>query len=142
MTLARTLRTMLAPLIVAAATTGAMVDYGPAADAAASAGTATTAARQVVPFAAQGCSGDVCIYLSSPSGGAVYVQAWAYSSSFYGYFHLSGPNGLSTNSSTITWIGGKGNYNQWSEISAVVGQYCVTGYSYGEEIGKACESVE
>ena len=102
----------------------------------------TTPAAHVVPLTAQGCSGDVCIYLSSPSNGTVYVQAWAYNSSFYGYFHLSGPDGLSSNSSTITWIGGKGNYNQWSGVSAVVGQYCVTGYSYGDDIGRACESIE
>ena len=74
----------------------------------ASAGPASASPQaQASPFAAQGCSGDVCI--SCPARATEGVRAvLARRSSFDGYFHLPGPNGLSANSSTITWIGGKG----------------------------------
>ncbi len=101
----------------------------------------TTSAPLIQPYAAQGCAGDTCLYLSSPSGGTVLVEAWAYSTNFYGYFVLSAPSG-SYYSATQTWIGGKGNYAHWSGIPATVGQYCVTGYTSGGSLeGTACEYV-
>lgn len=101
----------------------------------------TTSAASIQPYAAQGCSGDTCMYLSSPSGGTVLVQSWAYSTNFYGYFVLSAPSGTYY-SATQTWLGGKGNYALWSGIPAIVGQYCVTGYtSTGTFEGTACENV-
>lgn len=101
----------------------------------------TTSVALIQPYAAQGCSGDTCMYLSSPSGGTVLIQAWAYSANFYGYFVLSAPSGTYY-SATQTWLGGKGNYALWSGIPAIVGPYCVTGYtSTGTFEGTACENV-
>lgn len=103
--------------------------------------TNTTKTPTIQPYAAQGCSGDTCIYLSTPSGGTVYVQGWAYSTDFYGYFRLTTPSGTYY-SGTHTWLGGKGNWIEWSGLSAIVGQYCVTGFtSGGVSEGTACESV-
>ncbi len=111
----------------------------PSSSQAAPLGTTTTAIIQ--PYTSQGCSVDTCMYLSTPSGGMVIVQGWAYSTSFYGYFRLTAPSGTYY-SATQTWLGGKGNYAQWSGISAIVGQYCVTGYtSTGTFEGTACENV-
>lgn len=93
------------------------------------------------PFSAQGCSNNVCIYLSTPSSGTVYVQGWAYNTNFVGHFVVSAPSETDT-SGTQTWLGLKGNYYQVNGISAVVGTYCVTGYSSaGINEGEACESV-
>lgn len=101
----------------------------------------TTTAALIQPYTAQGCSVDTCIYLSTPSGGTVLVVGWAYTSNFYGYFRLTAPSGTYY-SATQTWLGGKGNYAQWSGIAAIVGQYCVTGYtSTGTFEGTACENV-
>lgn len=98
-------------------------------------------AALIQPYAAQGCSVDTCMYLSSPSGGTVLIQSWAYNTNFYGYFVLSAPSGTYY-SATQTWLGGKGNYALWSGVPAIVGQYCVTGYtSTGTFEGTACESV-
>ena len=136
-------RTAIAGLLTAVLCLGGLAAAAAPASAATTHPPATHAVRHDArPYSAQGCNGDVCIYLSTPSGGHVYIQAWAYSQSFYGYFHLSGPNGLSKNSSTKTWIGGKGNYYQWNGITATVGKYCITGYSYGKNIGKPCENIE
>ena len=44
---------------------------------------------------ATGCNGDVCIHLGDPSGGRVSVRGWAYDRTFYGRFHLTGPDGIS-----------------------------------------------
>jgi hypothetical protein len=96
----------------------------------------------MVPVAAQGCNGDACMFLSTPSGGKVYVKAWAYDQTFTGHFHLSGPNGLSRNSPVEQWIGGGVNSYTFSDIPAVVGQYCVTAIHNGVNIGRPCESVE
>ncbi len=101
----------------------------------------TTTAASVQPYAAQGCNVNTCMYLSTPSGGTVFVQGWAYSTSFYGYFRLTSPSGTFY-SVTQTWLGGKGNYTQWSGVPAIVGPYCVTGFtSTGANEGTACENV-
>lgn len=103
--------------------------------------TSTTTTPTIQPYAAQGCSVNTCMYLSTPSGGTVIVQGWAYSTSFYGYFRLTAPSGTYYGA-TQTWLGGKGNYTQWSGVPAIVGQYCVTGFtSGGVSEGTACESV-
>ena len=103
--------------------------------------TGTIAATSIQPYTAQGCSVNTCVYLSTPSGGTVVVQGWAYSTSFYGYFRLTSPSGTFY-SATQTWLGGKGNYTQWLGVSAIVGQYCVTGFtSTGINEGTACEWV-
>jgi hypothetical protein len=99
------------------------------------------AVTSIQPYTAQGFSVNTCVFLSTPSGGTVVVQGWAYSTSFYGYFRLTTPSGTFY-SATQTWLGGKGNYTQWSGVSAIVGQYCVTGFtSTGINQGTACEWV-
>lgn len=104
--------------------------------------TSSTTTSAIRPYAAQGCSSNTCIYLSTPSGGTVIVQGWAYNTNFYGYFRITTPSGTYY-SATLTWLGGKGNYAQWSGISAIVGQYCVTGFtSGGINEGTACENVQ
>jgi hypothetical protein len=80
------------------------------------------------------------MYLSTPSSGTVFVQGWAYTTNFFGYFQFSTPKG-SFYSATQTWLGGKGNYAQVSNLPATVGTYCVTGWSGGVSIGTACENV-
>ena len=40
---------------------------------------ATTVSSSIVPYSAQSCAGDVCMYLSTPSGGTVKVEGWPYS---------------------------------------------------------------
>jgi len=107
----------------------------------ANAATPTNSSTSIRPYSAQGCSGNTCIYLSTPSSGTVFVQGWAYGTSFVGYFKLTTPT-ITVTSPTQTWLGSKGNYFQVSGISAVVGPYCVAGYSSGGMFeGKACESV-
>jgi hypothetical protein len=104
----------------------------------------STSSASVLPPDAQGCGGDVCMYLSTPSGGTAYVQAWVLNSpGWYGYFHLTGPHNLSMYSATRSWPGGKpaGGYATFN-ISAVVGTYCVTGWSGADNEGTACESIE
>lgn len=102
----------------------------------------TARVSSIQPYAAQGCSLNTCMFLSTPAGGTVYVQGWAYSTNFYGYFRLTSPNGT-LYSATQTWLGGKGNYTQWSGVPAIVGQYCVTGFtSGGTSQGTACEVVK
>ncbi len=101
----------------------------------------TTTATIIHPYTSQGCSANSCIYLSTPSGGTLLIEAWAHASDFYGYFRLTAPSGTYY-SVTQTWVGGKGNYAQWPGITATVGQYCVTGYtSSGTFEGTACENV-
>ncbi|HEY4898704.1 MAG TPA: hypothetical protein VIH79_03180, partial [Candidatus Nanopelagicaceae bacterium] len=95
----------------------------------------------IQPYSAQSCSGNTCMFLSTPSGGAVTVQGWAYGTSFYGYFYLTAPSGTYY-SPTQTWLGGKGNWAQWPGIAAIAGQYCVTGYSSTNIFeGTVCNSV-
>lgn len=101
----------------------------------------TTGKVSVQPYAAQGCSVNTCMYLSTPSGGTVFIQGWAYNTSFYGYFRFTTPSGTFY-SATQTWLGGKENYAQVSNVLAIVGQYCVTGFtSAGSNLGTACENV-
>lgn len=103
---------------------------------------ATIMATSIQPYQAQGCITNTCMFLSTPASGTVYVQGWAYSTSFYGYFRLTSPNGT-LYSATQTWLGGKGNYMQWSDIPATVGQYCVTGFtSVGINQGTVCKNVQ
>jgi len=97
-------------------------------------------ASGVIPLSSQGCGGNTCIKLSNPSGGNVTIEGWAHSTGFYGYFHLSGPDGLSENSGSASWTaGGAGAY---FTVPATVGQYCMTGHSGSINEGTACESVE
>lgn len=101
----------------------------------------STTSALIQPYNSQGCSVNTCIYLSTPSGGTLLVEGWAYASNFYGYFHLVEPSGT-YNSPTQTWFGGKGNWTSWPSIPAITGQYCVTGYSStGTFEGTACENV-
>jgi hypothetical protein len=95
--------------------------------------------------ASQGCNGDICISLSTPSGGKVSIKAWAYTSNFKGFFEFDGPNGYIKSSPTETWTAGGTGYT--ISITAVVGQYCISGIaieSNGGEVdnGYPCESVE
>jgi hypothetical protein len=93
-------------------------------------------------FDAQGCSGDTCIYLAGNSGGTALVEAWAYSSNFYGHFYLSGP-GVGVTSPTQTWYAHKGNYWSVSVSNAAAGRYCMSGYSSsGGYEGTACETLK
>ena len=101
----------------------------------------SNATSLIQPYTSQGCSGNTCIYLSTPSGGKLLVEGWAYASNFYGYFRLTTPS-VTYYSATQTWLRGKGNYASWPGLTAVVGQYCVTGYtSTGTFEGTACENV-
>ena len=101
----------------------------------------SSGSSSVIPFDATGCSSNICIYLSTPSSGTVYVQGWARSTSFYGALVVTTPT-ISATSPIQNWLGSKGNYFQVNGISAIVGQYCVAGYTSGGTFeGKACESV-
>ena len=42
----------------------------------ANAATPTNSSTSIRPYSAQGCSGNTCIYLSTPSSGTVFVQGW------------------------------------------------------------------
>ena len=98
-------------------------------------------AAVVKPLASSGCSGDVCISLTTPSGGKVTVRIWAYNTTFYGYFLLTGPDGLDkTSPDNTNHAGGAGH--SWT-VSAVVGRYCGSAVSTSEGyLGTACENVE
>jgi hypothetical protein len=108
------------------------------------AASAGTAARVVTPFAAQGCSGDACIHLTTPQGGRVTVRGRARNQTFYGHFEMTGPNGLVRNSPN-TWNFAGGNGHSWT-VPAVVGQYCITAWEYyGHHyfnLGRACKNVK
>src|SRR5262245_46704359 len=84
----------------------------------ASAATVHMASAGIKPHAAQGCTGDVCMYLSNPSSGTVYVQAWAYNKNFYGHFELTRDGKFVANSYENTWYAGKLNWYQFNNISA------------------------
>lgn len=101
----------------------------------------TADASLINPDSAQGCSGNTCMYLSTPSGGTVYVDAWAHSTSFYGHWELVTPAGT-YNSPAETWTASPSDEYQWSSLTADVGSYCVTGWSGSNNLGTACESVE
>lgn len=81
------------------------------------------------------------MYLSTPSGGTVYVDAWAYSTSFYGHWELVTPAGT-YNSPAETWTASPSDDYRWSSLTAYVGSYCVTAWSGSANLGTACESVE
>lgn len=101
----------------------------------------TTTAATIQPYQAQGCIADTCMFLSSPASGTVFVQGWANGTSFYGHFQLTSPSGTLV-SATQTWLAGKGNWAQWSNIPAIVGQYCVTGFTSTQvDEGTVCNSV-
>ncbi|WP_424534812.1 hypothetical protein ACOZ38_32070 [Sphaerisporangium viridialbum] len=92
---------------------------------------------------ALGCNGNVCMYLSTPQNGTVYVQAYPQSGSFYGNFDLTGPNGLYRHGPTQWWYNGAFQpKQQWTAIPAVVGKYCVSGWDNGKRIGLPCESIK
>ena len=102
----------------------------------------TTGKVTIQPYEAQGCIGDTCMFLSTPLSGTVYVQGWAFNTGFYGYFRLTAPSGTYY-SATQTWLGEKGNYAQWSGVLAIVGQYCVSGFtSAGADKGTVCKNVQ
>ena len=92
---------------------------------------------------------NTCIRLDNPSGGKVEIQAWAYETTFYGHFELTGPNGLVSNSATETWQSGGGSNEKdratW-HVSATVGTYCMTGWepsgSTYIKLGTTCRNVE
>ncbi|WP_214105900.1 hypothetical protein [Acrocarpospora catenulata] len=91
---------------------------------------------------ALGCNGNVCMYLSTPKNGTVYVQAYPKSGSFYGNFDLVGPLGLYRHGATRTWKNGAFEAKQeWTGIPAVVGKYCVSGWVNGTRIGYPCENI-
>lgn len=99
------------------------------------------AAAPSASAAASGCSGDVCQSLTTPSGGTVYIRTWANTSTFYGYFTLTGPGGLHKQSATQTWNAGGTGWGQ--TVAAIVGQYCSTGYSTTlGQVGNICHNVE
>jgi hypothetical protein len=119
---------------------------GLAAAAPASASAATgPAANPKISLHAQGCAGDVCIYLSTPSSnGYVFIQAWAYDASFDGHFEITGPGGRVNYSPNAIWPAGEVAY-QDNGIRAIVGQYCAIAWAYvggtWHNIGRACESI-
>jgi hypothetical protein len=93
----------------------------------------------------------VCIYLASPSGGTDTAHAWLYSTTYFGRFKFTGPNGLVKYSSYQTWYGGGADGTNYypPSFSAVVGQYCFTFY-YTQQTspykviateGEPCESI-
>ena len=76
---------------------------------------------------ATGCTSlRLCMYLSTPSNGHVYVQGWADHIGTTGYMTLTGPNGLNSKSSSEYFKADKGNWWQWNNVPSVVGRYCVT----------------
>jgi hypothetical protein len=69
------------------------------------------------------------------------VKGWPYDVGFYGYFRLTGPDGLSKDSPTASYTAGGAGYT-FTKIEAVVGKYCITGFSGTINEGEPCESVE
>ena len=99
------------------------------------------ATRTVTPFAASGCSVNTCMYLSTPASGTVYVSGRVDTSGFTGTFQLTGPGGLNVTSPTAYRAPGVGV--RWNNVPAVVGRYCITGYSiYSGGQGEVCENIE
>jgi hypothetical protein len=130
-------------LAVISAATVASVMAGPVSASAAPVRPRTAAPAAVRPADAESCAGDTCMYLSNPSGGdpsTVFVNAWAYDSPFYGYFILTGPDGIHLKSNTTTWYAGGAHYT-FKNVLAIVGRYCATGYSGGASEGAVCNQV-
>jgi hypothetical protein len=94
----------------------------------------------VSPPSAQTCAGDVCMFLSNPSGGFVTVQGWAYYQGFYGHFTLVAPGGTQ-NSISYSWPAG-GSIRAGFSARAIVGNYSVTGWSGSINEGTVCNRVE
>lgn len=109
----------------------------------ATAASAATPRTDVVPFSATGCGGDACMFLSDISSGAtVFVDAWAYNSTFFGHFDLTRNGSVIARSANITFDAG-GNAWRFNNISAIVAEYCVVGWTSGGTFkGRACEAVE
>jgi hypothetical protein len=94
--------------------------------------------------ATEGCTDlRVCVYVSTPSKGHVYAQGWADHFSMTGYMTLTGPNGLKSRSATRYWEADRRIWEQWNNIPAVVGQYCVTFQETDgfESSWRACERI-
>jgi hypothetical protein len=80
------------------------------------------------------------MYLSTPSGGTVKVEGWPYSVGFYGHFQLTTP-GANYNSPSGSWPAGTAGKYTFTNIPAIVGQYCIIGWSGSINEGKVCNSV-
>ena len=111
--------------------------------------TAKVTHRPLIVNTAEGCSGDACIWLGSPSGGQVTVHGCAWKTTVNsGFVEISGPGGtgLPIDSSTGTWHS-TGHYCTGADqyfsvtVSAVVGQYCATMWNGSSYDGTACENV-
>ena len=102
-----------------------------------------TLAIDVLPPTSSGCSGDVCIYLTNPSPGDLYVEVWAYDANFYGHFQITGADtDADGNTTTQEWYAGGANGTTWAvESASPAGQVCATAWSStGSNLGKACET--
>ena len=126
--------------VAASLAVGTLVALAPVAAQAATSHSPAAPGGAVRPLSAQNCEQNTCMYLSTPSGGTVYISGWINTSGFTGWFQLTGP-GFSYTSPTTYRAPGVGV--KWTSIPAVVGQYCITGdsiYSGGQ--GKVCENIE
>ena len=97
----------------------------------------------VQPDTSSGCSGDVCIYLTNPSPGVLFIEVWAYDANFYGHFQITGADtDADGNTNTQEWYGGAANGTAWAfESPSPNGQVCATAWtSTGSDLGKACET--
>lgn len=124
--LGRSLRCTLAGLALTAAGSSPLLDATPArAD-------------------ATGCNRNVCMYLSTPRDGKVYIEAWADDSCFDGNFDVTGPGGLYIHHGPQRFCPGDRPYplDRFVDIPAVVGKYCVKGWSNNKVVGNPCENVE
>jgi hypothetical protein len=94
--------------------------------------------------AATGCNKNVCMHLSSPKNGKVTIEAWADDSCFTGNFDLTGPSGLYIHRGNQTYCPGDRPHpvERFENVGAVVGKYCIAGFSNGKLQGKPCESIE
>lgn len=106
--------------------------------------------RSAIPEVARGCSGDACIWLSTPythlGTSVVDVHGCAWKSTVYGHIAISTPGG-GHNSATKTWFstsnyctGGDDYYK--ITVTAIVGSYCSTTWNGSQFDGTACESVK
>jgi len=116
-----------------------------------SAGAASAATpHAAAPRAATGCSGRICMHVTTPSGGLVTFNAWLYNSGdhFYGHYDLIDPLGRVYHRPTtgaITWTHDLNAY--WLNMAATVGKWCVVGWqknsngTYSKISGEPCENV-
>ena len=140
------LRRLILPLVSALA----IIATPAAASAATTAHASAPAAARghAIPFEAEGCSGDACIHVSTPSNGKVTIHGCAWKTTGTGHIQITGPaGGLPKNSSTGSWTKttayctGADKYYSVT-VSAVVGTYCSTTYKGSTYDGTACENVE